>query len=374
MEQEQLDLLLHDYLSGELSVEEMERVEAWMEESEANRAYFAEFRREFLRMRWGMRSGLVKGTAVLMRRRIQMRAFRRVSVWVAAICVLSLGSLYILNPLRERPSLETVPIVRGERQAQLILSSGESVTLTGNGCRLTEANGMTIFVDTNGAVNYAVAGEKRTELLYNTVITPRGGEYSVVLADGTQVWLNSGTEFRYPVSFTGNQREVYLNGEAYFEVQEDKDKPFSVWTGDVRIQVLGTAFNVNNYDSGKVETVLVEGCVNMSNAADEVNLKPGQKGTALTNEREIRVDEVDVYVYTAWKDGNFVFEDQTLENIMKQLARWYNVEIFYEREAAREERLSGEMTRYEEIRPLLYYFEQISDVHFDIKGRTVVVK
>ncbi len=368
MEQEQKDVLLYDYLSGELSLKEMEDVEAWIEESEANRTYFAEFRREFLRMRWGMRSGLIKGTAVLMKRRIRMRVLRRLSVWMAAVCVLSLGSFYMLNSLQKEMPLETVSGVWGERQAQLILSSGESVVLNGNDCQLTEANGMTIFIDTNGAVNYAVSGEEQTELLYNTVITPLGGEYSIVLADGTRVWLNAGTEFRYPVSFTENRREVYLSGEAYFEVRQDKNKPFVVWTGEVQIEVLGTAFNVNSYNSDRVEAVLVEGSVNVSNVTDKINLRPGQRGTVLKSEREIRVDEVDVYVYTAWKDGNFVFENQTLENIMEQLSRWYDVDVFYTREAARQECLSGEMTRYREIRSLLYYFEQISEVHFEIKG------
>ncbi|WP_286155731.1 FecR family protein [Parabacteroides goldsteinii] len=374
MEQEQKDVLLYDYLSGELSLKEMEDVEAWIEESEANRTYFAEFRREFLRMRWGMRSGLIKGTAVLMKRRIRMRVLRRLSVWMAAVCVLSLGSFYMLNSLQKEMPLETVSGVWGERQAQLILSSGESVVLNGNDCQLTEANGMTIFIDTNGAVNYAVSGEEQTELLYNTVITPLGGEYSIVLADGTRVWLNAGTEFRYPVSFTENRREVYLSGEAYFEVRQDKNKPFVVWTGEVQIEVLGTAFNVNSYNSDRVEAVLVEGSVNVSNVTDKINLRPGQRGTVLKSEREIRVDEVDVYVYTAWKDGNFVFENQTLENIMEQLSRWYDVDVFYTREAARQECLSGEMTRYREIRSLLYYFEQISEVRFEIKGRTIVVK
>lgn len=374
MEQEQKDVLLYDYLSGELSLKEMEDVEAWIEESEANKTYFAEFRREFLRMRWGMRSGLIKGTAVLMKRRIRMRVLRRLPVWVAAVCVLSLGSFYMLNSLQEEMPLETVSGVWGERQAQLILSSGESVVLNGNDCQLTEANGMTIFIDTNGAVNYAVSGEEQTELLYNTVITPLGGEYSIVLADGTRVWLNAGTEFRYPVSFTENRREVYLSGEAYFEVRQDKNKPFVVWTGEVQIEVLGTAFNVNSYNSDRVEAVLVEGSVNVSNVTDKINLRPGQRGTVLKSEREIRVDEVDVYVYTAWKDGNFVFENQTLENIMEQLSRWYDVDVFYTREAARQECLSGEMTRYREIRSLLYYFEQISEVRFEIKGRTIVVK
>ncbi len=374
MEQEQKDVLLYDYLSGELSLKEMEDVEAWIEESEANKTYFAEFRREFLRMRWGMRSGLIKGTAVLMKRRIRMRVLRRLPVWVAAVCVLSVGSFYMLNSLQKEMPLETVSGVWGERQAQLILSSGESVVLNGNDCQLTEANGMTIFIDTNGAVNYAVSGEEQTELLYNTVITPLGGEYSIVLADGTRVWLNAGTEFRYPVSFTENRREVYLSGEAYFEVRQDKNKPFVVWTGEVQIEVLGTAFNVNSYNSDRVEAVLVEGSVNVSNVTDKINLRPGQRGTVLKSEREIRVDEVDVYVYTAWKDGNFVFENQTLENIMEQLSRWYDVDVFYTREAVRQECLSGEMTRYREIRSLLYYFEQISEVRFEIKGRTIVVK
>lgn len=374
MEQEQRDLLLYDYLSGVLSEEEMESMERWMEENEANRIYFTEFRRTFLKMRWGVRSGLVKGTVVQMRRKMQMRTIRRMSVWVAAMCVLGIGLFYMSHAVQEKGALETVAIVQGERKAQLILSSGESIALNGNGCQLTEVNGTTICVDTNGAVNYTVSGEEQTALLYNTVITPRGGEYSVGLADGTRVWLNAGTELRYPVVFAGNCREVYLNGEAYFEVRPDESKPFIVRAGKVRIQVFGTAFNVNNYTAGKTETVLVEGCVSMSDATGEVKLKPGQRGVAVADGRGIRVDDVDVHTYIAWKNGVFVFENQTLENIMEQLVRWYDAEVFYAREAARWECLSGEMTRYKEIRSLLYYFEQISDVRFEIKGRTIVVK
>lgn len=375
MEQSQRDLLLYDYLSGSLSWEEMQQVESWLEESEANKVYFKGFRKDFLELRWGLRAELIKGSAAQIWRRRHKRIIRRATAWTAAaMCILSIGWLCVGRLQKEEVPVEVAEIVQGRKQAQLILSSGRSITLDSHDCHLTEVNGTSIVVDTNGAVSYATQQHAGGEVLYNTMITPQGGEYTIVLGDGTQVWLNAKSELRYPVVFADNQREVYLKGEAYFEVERDDSKPFVVHAGDVCVEVLGTAFNVNNYHAGKIETVLVEGCVGMSNATSNVTLKPGQRGCAVADRREIQVEEVDVSIYTAWKDGYFVFEKQALEDVMEQLARWYNVEIFYMREAARHECLSGEMTRYKEICPLLYYFEKISDARFEIKGRTIVVK
>lgn len=374
MEDEKRNQVLFDYLSGSLSLDEMVRVESWMEESEENRMYFVAFRRDFLRMHCGMRMGMVKGTWEGFERRRRLRVVRRISAWAALVaCVIGVGLAWFVRTTEDDLfDAEVARIVPGKMQAQLTLSSGVRVVLDGSSRQLKEVNEMSIYVEEDGVMNYTGQRDEGGEVLYNTVKTPRGGEYAIVLADSTKVWLNAGTEFRFPVYFSGNRREVYLNGEAYFDVSKDERKPFVVHAGEVKVQVYGTEFNVNNYKAGQVETVLVEGQVGMSEKGKEVRLAPGEKGTFV--EGGVKIERVDVYAYIAWKEGSFVFEDERLEEIMEKLARWYDVEVFYAREEAREECLSGDMMRYKDIRSLLYYFERISDVRFEIKGKSIVVK
>lgn len=370
--------VLFDYLSGLLSPEEMDGVERWLEECGENRAYFAAFRQDFLSMRWGLRVGLVKGTFREVERRRRLRVFGRVLMRAAMVaCVLGAGlMLYVHRGSGAGDAAGTEEIVPGGMQAVLVLSSGKRVVLDGSERQLTEANGAAVYVDAEGAVRYAGSEAAKDEVLYNVMTTPRGGEYAIVLEDSTKVYLNAGTELRYPVYFSGKRREVYLKGEAYFEVARNEERPFVVHAGGADVTVYGTCFNVDSYAPDRVETVLVEGQVGMSDGLEEVRLVPGQKGTvtAAAGGSGIRVEEVDVYAYVAWKDGNFVFDDERLEEIMEELGRWYDVEVFYAREGAKEERLSGDMRRYKDVRSLLYYFERISEVRFEIKGRTIIVK
>ena len=386
MDREKRERQLYNYFSGELSVQEMTEVEAWMQASEENAREFATFRQTFLEMRWGMRVSLVKETQEGFQQKVRIRQRRRllkrVTTWAAVVvCGIGIGLAWELrsaDKADEQPEVAT--ITPGRVQAQLVLSSNETVLLDKNGRMLIEANGTAIEVDSNGGIKYAQTQTvEQTAMLYNTVITPRGGEFTIKLADGTRVWLNAETELRYPIVFAGDIREVFLKGEAYFEVAKDNRKPFVVKASGIAVQVYGTSFNVNNYDEWMVETVLVNGSVGLSkvgavDGCPEVKLEPGQKGTSEQGKDGFRVETVDVYTYTAWKDGNFVFENEPLNKIMNKLARWYNVEVFYARETARTERLSGDMMRYQDIQSLLYYFEKISDVQFEIKGRTIVVK
>lgn len=369
------DEVLYDYLSGNLTGEEMDEVERWMAEDEGNRGYFEQFRKQVLELRWGTRAELVKGTMGQLERRLRRRLVRRVAVWAAAVvCVLGAGLAVVLHKPAAEARLEVAEIEPGRSRAVLILSSGETVGLDGEGRRLTEVNGVAIVVDSSGKVNYTGRDAGGTEVLYNTVVTPRGGEYSVVLSDGTRVWLNAESELRYPVAFGQGRRTVELKGEAYFEVAKDARAPFLVMAGRAEVKVYGTGFNVNCYRSDRVETVLVEGSVGMSQGGGEVKLRPGQMGcTSLASDR-ITVEDVDVSSYVAWKEGYFAFENESLEDIMESLVRWYDIEVFYARDDAREERLYGHMKRYRDIGSLLHYFEQISDLRFEVKGNTVTVR
>ena len=361
-----------------LKAEEVAELEKWLEADEKNKLYFDTFKEDFLAMRWGLRARLISGSFERLQKTIQRNnRFRRLRYIAAAIFLLLAvggGGWLFYRPVSAPVPLAVThsPILPGKPQAVLVLSSGEQILLDSLHREVKEQQGITIQVAEGGVLNYQSTGETpETGHLLNQVIIPRGGEYKLQLADGTKVWLNAATEFRYPVVFTGKQREVYLKGEAYFEVEKDSLHPFIVVADDVRVKVYGTSFNVNNYTE-EVQTVLVEGAVGMQQQGQEVRLKPGQKGEC--KGRNINVSEVDPYAYIAWKEGNFIFENEPLAEVMDKLARWYDVEVFYTREASRKIRLSGDMKRYKDIQSLLYYFEQISEVRFEVKGRTIVVK
>lgn len=213
--------------------------------------------------------------------------------------------------------------------------------------------------------------DTETEEVMNRLLVPRGGEFNLTLSDGTRVWLNAETELLYPVRFTGEQRIVYLKGEAYFEVTKNQKMPFLVQVEEVSVKVYGTEFNMNTYDG--VETVLVTGSVSMNQGDREVLLKPNQKGLFDPIKREILVEDVDILPYVAWKNGDFIFRNESLGSIMDKLSRWYGLEIFYQNGDLRDVRLSGNLKRYKDVRELFHSFEKISDTHFKIQGNTVFI-
>lgn len=371
--------LIYDFLSGNLDRSEAEELKQWLEADEKNQKYFRELKKDFLKMRWGIRSRLLTGDLGQLQQTIRQRGrFRRIrNVAAAVVLLLGIGGGWLLfrQPFTDKSvvAVNHKPILPGKAQAVLVLSTGERILLDSSNREVKERDGVSIQVTAEGSMTYQSDNpENQTEDLFNQVIIPRGGEYMMQLADGTRVWLNAATEFRYPLAFRGEQRKVYLKGEAYFEVSKDSLHPFIVMADDIQVKVYGTCFNVNNYDEGKVQTVLVEGAVGMRKQDREVRLKPGQKGES--GGEGIKISEVDPYAYVAWKEGNFVFENERLEEVMDKLARWYDIEVFYTHESSRNIRLSGDMKRYKDIQSLLYYFEQISEVKFEIKGRGVIVK
>ena len=204
---------------------------------------------------------------------------------------------------------------------------------------------------------------------------PRGGEFFVILADGTEVWLNADSELEYPVKFTADKREVRLKGEAYFSVKKDTKKPFMVRSGEYQLKVYGTEFNLNTYKNNEIQAVLVKGSVGFkaNRTAGEVRLKPNQLGVANEATGKAEVKEVDVYPYIAWKSQDVVFVNERLESIMEKAARWYDVNVFFQNESLKDLRFFGNMQRYADIQELLFFLENTSDARFSVKDRTVIV-
>ena len=222
-------------------------------------------------------------------------------------------------------------------------------------------------------MNYSESANISTANLINRLEIPRGGEFKIKLADGTEVWLNAETELRYPTVFSSLERRVKLQGEGYFKVAKNEKQPFIVEVGDIEIKVYGTQFNISTQNKDNIETVLVSGSVSIRHHDQEIHLTPSQKA-AYTSSGKLTIEEVDVLPYITWKDGNFMFQNESLESIMNKLARWYDLDVFYLNEQTKNIHLSGMMARYKEVSELFHYFEKISTARFIIKGRTVTVK
>ena len=315
---------------------------------------------------------------------IQERKSRRMTLrWSVAASVILFIGLFVGRMVNEWRNLdemrmlaETERIVPGVK-AELILSTGERVVLNQQCVSIEGVNETGIQNDSVTGLNYTTAKVQGEGMIYNTMRIPVGGFYKLALSDGSKVWLNSMTEFRFPVAFTGEERKVYLTGEAYFEVAPNSKHPFIVVTEEgMEVKVYGTEFNMNTYQHGVVQTVLVSGKVGIrvNATGKEVMLAPRQMAEYSEKTGMVRVEDTDPYRYIAWKDGEFVFERETIEEIMERLGRWYDVKVFYENESLKQKRFTGVISRYEDIEQVLRLIEGPATLRFEVKGNVVTVK
>lgn len=298
------------------------------------------------------------------------------------LVILSVGvTMYLTMSRHEEkiPSetvLKTIPVTRIDSTvAILTLADGSVIPLdeTGNGL-LTHEGSTEIRKTKDGELVYDVLKEHRKiDTAPNRISIPKGRQYKLTLADGTKVWLNSASTLVYPSSFAGNERHVELSGEAYFEVAKNEAMPFTVTANGVKVKVLGTQFNVSAYsDDEFIKTTLAEGSVSLSNNNNDVVLKPGQQGVAAENTERIAVRKVNLQQALAWKEGYFVFQDEDLKDVMKQISRWYNVDVEYEA-AAKEKSFGGIYSRSKDLEELLKGLELTGTVKFRVEGRRVLV-
>lgn len=379
MNQEELDIRLLQYWQGEpLSPGEEAEIQAWLDESEEHGLYYEELKRDYLRQRWVMREGLIgrKGE-----RRYRQVARRKVLVkWVttvAASLILLVGAGYYGWQVEVEP--EQVVVVNdihvGSAKAKLYLSSGDEIALEKENMAIRERQDVAIRVNESGVVAYqdtAVAMTER-EMAYNRLVVNRGGEYRIVLSDGSEVWVNSESELVYPIRFVGDKRIVKLRGEAYFKVQADAKRPFIVDVDGVEVRAVGTEFCVNTRKENKVESVLVEGKVNVRKGDDGVMLEPNQLAVYDVRTNRIEVKNVDVRKYIDWKNGDFVFSDDRLEEVMDKLSLWYDCKVFYQNADLKDVRLSGDMKRYGEVKEFLHFLEISTGARFEVQGKTIIV-
>ena len=272
----------------------------------------------------------------------------------------------------------------GKDAAVLTLADGKKIILDSASGTITQQGNVTVL-NIKGQLSYAATAKEQgnSEVVYNTVTTARGNQYQLVLADGSKVWLNSASSLRFPTSFTGKSREVELDGEGYFEVSKNAAKPFHVKTRTQDIEVLGTHFNVNGYkDEEVIKTTLLEGKVRVKSAGSlqtsdlrlptSVILQPGQQAIASNNSTSIHVtDDIDIDQVMAWKNGWFEFDNTDLKMIMRQVSRWYDVDIVYETKTGNE-KYGGRISRNINLSNIVKMLEGYG-LHFRLEGKRLIV-
>lgn len=301
----------------------------------------------------------------------------RIAAAASILILLGIGTFYLLtkrvNSASTADYLSDVP--PGGNRAILTLGNGEQINLTGakNGL-LAQQGSISINKTTDGNLTYQPSSDRVniSEVEYNTMSTPVGGQYHLILGDGTGVWLNAASSIKYPTVFTRSERKVEVTGEAYFEVAHNAAKPFRVVSNQQVIEVLGTHFNVNAYaDEASIKTTLLEGSVKVSNINTNIIIKPGQQAVFqngnLSMNPAANLDEA-----VAWKNGYFQFKDEKIASVMRKLSRWYNIELQYEGQAS-EEGFNGTISRAKSISQVLKMLERTKAVHFKIHGRRVVI-
>lgn len=381
------ELLFH-YLSGDISDQQKQSIYEWLNQSKENKEYFDKVRADYILMVQASRANLItKNDFSSLKERIKRRRKVRLSLAATTLSLLLLFYFTIPFPrsedstdLKEMAAIaqreEPATIRPGSTAAVLQLSTGEQIDIKEAGNLIKDDNGTEIKINEEGEISYspdkAADGKAGGEVKYNKLIVPRGGEYMLKLSDGTQVWLNSASELTYPVEFNGKDRTVFLKGEAYFDVAKNEEHPFIVCVNEVHLKVLGTSFNVNTHTANSVEAVLVEGSIEVRNKAGKKVLKPNERGV-VRGDNSIEVDQVDVMPFIAWKNGDFVFHNESLENIMTKLSLWYNVDIQFRTDGAKGLKLSGEMTRSSQIYDILYFLEKTSNIKFTIKENAIIV-
>ncbi len=263
-------------------------------------------------------------------------------------------------------------IIPGGNKAVLTLSDGSSIVLdsTSQGTLATQGNAKVIQVNT-GRLAYKNNSREDAPVVYNTLQTPRGGQYQLILPDGTMVWLNASSSINFPTVFRGKERNVTVTGEAYFEVAKSKSMPFNIQVKDMKVQVLGTHFNIMAYDDeSTMNTTLLEGSVKVSKGSENKMLLPGQQ-SIISNAGEIKVVDANVEEVIAWKNGWFQFNAFDIQTVLRQVSRWYNVDIVYKGKMP-SGHFSGIVSRSNNISQVLSIL-QGSGVNFRIEGRKVIV-
>jgi transmembrane sensor len=297
----------------------------------------------------------------------------------AMLIIFSIGGYFVIHKRTTQQTAQTQTdnqIVPGTNKAMLTLSNGKQISLSDaqNGTLSIEGSQLVKKAD-NGTVSYENNGssDENYALTYNTIATPRGGQWSVILPDGTRVMLDATSSIKYPLKFIGKERNVDVTGQAYFEVAHNPKMPFRVRTANQVIEVLGTHFNVNVYtDEPDSRVTLLEGRVKISKGINTAILKPGQQAITANGTNNISVKKVDADNFVAWKTGRFYFNNADIETVMRQLSRWYDVQVSY-KGTIPQQQFNGDIQRNLKATQLLDILSNYYNIPFKIEGKRIII-
>ena len=365
-------------LNHELTTAEERQFQCWLAEDQAHRSLFQEIESISLRSKEAkivFEPDIELALQKVKSRRARMERLRH-RIWqYAALILVALGlGIYGTYRFADRLDEVTDGVDAGSSRAILHLASGEKIVLgeemAETYLKRTEVND--IWLDSNRVLRYR-AKEKAIEgVRENRLEVPVGGEYRLTLSDGTRVWLNADSKLKYPVTFGNDIREVELEGEGYFKVTKDERKPFRVVVKKQTVEVLGTEFNVDAYPGEKnIYTTLVSGKVKVDADGQTVILDPGMQ--SVVNDEKMYTRKVNVAEVISWRNGMFVLENHTLEEIMSKLARWYDFTVFYQNASLKEAPFKGKIPRYASFESVLDILEKTGEVKFNVKNQSVTV-
>lgn len=379
-EREYLAELIQKYQEGTVTEKEKEILTRWLIQLDADDYNLSE---EELQIKQQLSLTALRDK---LQPAVQAHKVHHLSVWIRAIAAMlfiAVSLYFYTKPQHQPDKIKTLvqnDLPPGGNKAVLTLSNGSKINLNaaGNGL-LAEQGNISVQKSDKGKVTYTAnnhsASSAAVKTQFNTITTPKGGQYQVVLPDGTKAWLNAASYITFPTVFNAAKRDVEIGGEVYFEVAKNKEKPFSVTCAGQKLTVLGTHFNINAYaEEALIRTTLLEGSVKISNGSDNVVLKPGQQSQiAPDSENKIQVSSAtDLDEIIAWKNGFFQFNKADIRTIMNQIARWYNVDVEFSGKLP-DAHYRGNISRNVNLSKVLKIME-LSGIHFTIEGRKIIVK
>ncbi|MBF4470861.1 FecR family protein [Flavobacterium sp. HJJ] len=377
MDKTEILALLQKYQNGTLSNEDRDKLDAWY----LNKALNSDLQ---------LSENEIESSYEYLKSKLPLHQERKViSLWpraaVAASIALLLGTgmFYFTKSKQEviQVAAKQKEIAPGGNRGILTLSNGKQIILADISAKDTiasegEEQEVTIKMNADGVITYIINPDADTSKndvnSFNTLSTPTGGQYNIILADGTKVYLNTVSSIKYPTQFNGDKRIVELEGEAYFEVAKNKNKPFIVKSGNQSIEVLGTHFNVHAYNNEAVtKTTLLEGSVAVAYKNQKAVLKPGEQSNVSDNFNKIAIRKVDTEAAIAWKNGRFKFDNADLKTVMKQLERWYGIKVEYRGDVS-DVRFNGGTFMNKNLSEVLKVLE-LSNIKFKVEGKTIIV-